>query len=55
VSVGVAVFPTHGTELAELLREADAALYRAKGAGRNRVMLAERGRGTPSAQPVLQT
>jgi two-component system, cell cycle response regulator len=35
VSVGVAVFPGHGTTAADLVRSADAALYAAKEAGRN--------------------
>lgn len=39
VSVGVAVAPDHGRTSSELLRNANAALYRAKGAGRNRVEL----------------
>jgi len=38
VSGGVAVFPTDATEPAELLRRADAALYEAKRAGRDRVL-----------------
>lgn len=40
VSIGVACSPTHGRELAELMHESDAALYAAKHAGRDRVMLA---------------
>lgn len=39
VSVGVAAAPEHGTTASELLRNANAALYRAKGGGRNRVEL----------------
>jgi diguanylate cyclase (GGDEF)-like protein len=39
VSVGVAVAPQHGSTSSELLRHANAALYRAKAAGRNRVEL----------------
>jgi diguanylate cyclase (GGDEF)-like protein len=38
-SVGVASFPSHGFEVEELLRAADAALYRAKRLGRDRVVL----------------
>lgn len=41
VSAGVAVFPTHGTTLEELLRASDAALYRAKSLGKNRVIVAQ--------------
>ena len=39
-SIGLAEFPTHGTTATALLAAADAALYRAKQAGRNRVCLA---------------
>jgi diguanylate cyclase (GGDEF)-like protein len=39
-SIGVAVYRDHGTDLQQLLSAADAALYRAKNAGRNRVELA---------------
>jgi diguanylate cyclase (GGDEF)-like protein len=37
VSVGVACHPEHGANPRQLVRAADAALYRAKAAGRNRV------------------
>lgn len=37
VSIGVAAAPPHGTTSSELLRHANAALYRAKARGRNRV------------------
>lgn len=37
VSIGVATAPDHGTTASEVLRHANAALYRAKAAGRNRV------------------
>jgi diguanylate cyclase (GGDEF)-like protein len=37
VSIGVAMFPQHGGLGESLMRQADAALYRAKHAGRNRV------------------
>jgi len=39
-SIGVATFPDHGSEVDELLRAADSALYVAKRAGRDRVALA---------------
>jgi diguanylate cyclase (GGDEF)-like protein len=40
VSVGVASFPGDGKTSAEILKEADAALYASKEAGRNRVTIA---------------
>ena len=39
VSIGVAAAPLHGLAASEVLRHANAALYRAKAAGRNRVEL----------------
>jgi diguanylate cyclase (GGDEF)-like protein len=39
VSIGVAVYPVHGTENDQILSKADAALYAAKDAGRNRVIV----------------
>ena len=41
VSIGVSALPTHGTSPKELLEAADAALYRAKREGRDRVALAQ--------------
>lgn len=41
-SVGVACFPDDGKDLVQLMQSADAALYQAKAAGRNCVMMAER-------------
>lgn len=40
ISLGIACFPEHGRELSDLLAKADAALYRAKSQGRNRVEIA---------------
>jgi diguanylate cyclase (GGDEF)-like protein/PAS domain S-box-containing protein len=37
VSIGVALFPDHGTTMGEVLRASDQALYRAKREGRDRV------------------
>ena len=39
VSCGAAVFPDHGSDAASLLRAADAALFRAKELGRNRLCI----------------
>jgi diguanylate cyclase (GGDEF)-like protein/PAS domain S-box-containing protein len=39
ISVGVAAFPDHGTTSEEMLRVVDDALYAAKSAGRNRVIV----------------
>ena len=41
VSVGVAALPAHGQSSKVLLEAADAALYRAKREGRDRVVTAE--------------
>ncbi len=35
ISIGVAVYPTHGTEPKDLIKQADVALYDAKNCGRN--------------------
>lgn len=40
VSLGVAIFPDHGATGEDVLRAADDAMYKAKAAGRNRVMMA---------------
>lgn len=40
VSLGVACFPTHGSTGNTIIQAADAALYRAKAAGRNQVVVA---------------
>lgn len=41
ISIGVAMYPKDGTDAEHLLSVADQALYRAKHAGRNQVMLSE--------------
>jgi diguanylate cyclase (GGDEF)-like protein/PAS domain S-box-containing protein len=38
-SIGMAVYPEHATEPAELMKDADIALYRSKAAGRNRATM----------------
>jgi len=40
VSIGIAVFPDHGATSGHLLRQADQALYAAKGDGRDTWRLA---------------
>ena len=42
VSLGVAHWPQHGSDMATVLKAADAALYEAKHTGRNRVVVAPR-------------
>ena len=41
LSMGVSFFPEHGSNLSDLLRRADIALYRAKAGGRNRIVFFE--------------
>jgi diguanylate cyclase (GGDEF)-like protein len=49
VSVGGAAYPEHTSTAAELLATADAALYDAKRAGRNRARMAGEGEGDADA------
>jgi diguanylate cyclase (GGDEF)-like protein/PAS domain S-box-containing protein len=48
VSIGVAAFPTHGSNAETLLKAADEALYRAKKEGRDRIVVAQ----APGAAPA---
>ncbi len=41
ISAGVALYPSHGASSKEVIRSADAALYRAKAEGRDRVVVAD--------------
>lgn len=45
VSIGVAAYPSHGETLKSLVEAADAALYKAKEEGRDRVVVADPGPG----------
>jgi len=49
VSIGVASFPDHGTEVEALLRQADRGLYESKTKGRDRVSVAKK---IPEAQSL---
>lgn len=50
LSVGVAVYPDHGTNPSKLWKSADAAMYRAKRAGGNRHVLVASGNTTPASE-----
>lgn len=55
LSIGVALFPTHGATPETLLRVADQALYKAKTGGRNRVVIhdpTEAAAAMPAPQPT---
>jgi diguanylate cyclase (GGDEF)-like protein len=52
-SIGVAMFPDHAPDLGGLLRAADAALYVAKHAGRNRIALAGNPHPDPAPVPLV--
>jgi diguanylate cyclase (GGDEF)-like protein/PAS domain S-box-containing protein len=52
-SVGIAFFPRDGTKAESLMRAADAALYRAKAAGKNRVEMTPDANGAAGAQGAI--
>jgi diguanylate cyclase (GGDEF)-like protein len=52
ISLGVAVFPFHAADAESLLRRADEALYEAKRAGRDRVVVAAPGATAARAAPA---
>jgi diguanylate cyclase (GGDEF)-like protein/PAS domain S-box-containing protein len=49
-SIGVAVYPDHGTDASKLWRSADAAMYRAKRAGGNRHVVAASSNSLPATE-----
>jgi diguanylate cyclase (GGDEF)-like protein len=55
VSIGVAAFPLDARSAAEMLQKSDAALYRAKHTGKNRVVMAEHDTLEPAALPEVET
>jgi diguanylate cyclase (GGDEF)-like protein len=55
ISGGVAAFPIDAGDENELLRKADGALYRAKGTGRNKIILAFEERMFPKTAHYTQT
>jgi diguanylate cyclase (GGDEF)-like protein len=54
VSVGVATATGHGSDLVDIIASANHALYRARGLGRNRVMLAESNSGDPDPAVIVR-
>lgn len=54
LSCGLACFPEHGQDMATLVQHADEALYRAKAAGRNHVVLYAEPQVAPTPAPAPQ-
>jgi len=52
ISVGISVYPDLGETSTELMKKADQALYQAKEAGRNRVIVAKRNSGDSAVSPI---
>jgi diguanylate cyclase (GGDEF)-like protein len=50
-STGIAIYPDHGHDETELTKHADAAMYRAKAAGRDRFVLFSATTENGTAQP----
>jgi diguanylate cyclase (GGDEF)-like protein len=51
VSIGLAEYPSHGDTPEELIASADAAMYKAKSQGRDRVLVASGGLPQPEPDP----
>ncbi|RRS04927.1 EAL domain-containing protein [Aquabacterium soli] len=52
-SIGLVVYPTHGTDAATLMRHADLAMYQAKNHGRNRVQVYSDQLESPTADKLV--
>lgn len=50
VSVGIAVYPDHGSNIEQLLQQADNAMYRVKEAGRQHYLFFQAGAGTKASR-----
>lgn len=52
-SIGLALYPEHGTDPVTLMRHADLAMYQAKSDGRNRIQIYSERMASPSADTLL--
>lgn len=52
-SIGLALYPEHGTDAVTLMRHADLAMYQAKSDGRNRIQIYSERMNAPSAEALL--